>query len=169
MLCIQEGWFVSIPFLVQFLSFLASSHGSNLQLGNIHFPVKQQEHFIQSLQDYEVVHPVKVNHDGHFLSHNISHHVSYIRRKRDIGNKENPVYYKINHKGENLFFNLTANQDIISDSYVLERRYGSLSGAKIGSYSGNSCHLTGTVLLQESVKGTAAISTCSGLVRHSLL
>ncbi|XP_029434995.1 A disintegrin and metalloproteinase with thrombospondin motifs 12 isoform X2 [Rhinatrema bivittatum] len=164
MVCIQRGWTASFSFLVQFLYVFTVSlcHGSHLQPGNFYFPDKKQEHFMKTLQGYDVVTPVKVDESGHFQSYNLYHDSSSTRRKRDLNGNPN-LYYKINHRAKELFFNLTVNEGFLSSNYILERRYGNHTGGKIASHSGTACHLIGTVLQPGVGSGSAAISTCSGL------
>lgn len=111
-----------------------------------------------------MVSPVKVDASGYFLSYTLYHHASNIRRKRDFWTKDSQVYYKIKHKEKDLFFNLTLHQQLLSQSYILERRYGNYSSAKITPRLGTSCHLIGNVLEPDFRNGKAVISTCNGLV-----
>ena len=122
------------------------------------------EHFIKALPEYHVVAPVRVDASGRFLSYGLHHSVSNGRRKRDLDDPEGRVYYRISHHEKDLFFNLTVNQGLLSKSYIVERRYGNLSHVKMEASSGPPCHLRGTVLQQGTKVGTAALSTCHGLV-----
>lgn len=122
------------------------------------------EQFIKTLPEYHVVEPARVDASGHFLSFNLHHHISNTRKKRDLSKKENVVYYKINHEEKDLFFNLTVHAGFLSHNYIVERRRGNHSNAKIATRSGVPCHFIGTVLQRGSGSGTAAISTCDGLV-----
>nr|XP_033789093.1 A disintegrin and metalloproteinase with thrombospondin motifs 12 isoform X2 [Geotrypetes seraphini] len=158
----ERGWIASIHLLVQLLYGLAVCHGRDLQSGKFYFPDKRQEQFIKTLPGYEVVTPVKVDETGHFLSYNLYHHFSRTRRKRELHGKES-LYYKINHRGKELIFNLTLNEGLLSSHYILERRFGNHTGGKIIPHSGASCHLTGTVLQPGVGTGSAAISSCKGL------
>lgn len=78
------------------------------------------------------------------------------------------VYYRISHEKEDLVFNLTVNQEFLSRSYIVERRYGNLSRVKMVASSGPPCHLRGTVLQRGTRIGTAALSSCHGLVSECL-
>ncbi|XP_048360297.1 A disintegrin and metalloproteinase with thrombospondin motifs 12 [Sphaerodactylus townsendi] len=161
--CLQRNWLVNASLWVHFFNILALCSGRNPPPGRFFFPDKRQDHFIKTLQEYQVVSPAKVDPDGHFLSYSLCHHISNARRKRDLRQKDNEVYYKIKHKEKDLFFNLTLNQGILSSHYILERRYGNYSRAKIVPHTGTSCHFTGTVLQSDARNGTALISTCRGL------
>uniref|UniRef100_A0A8C8BW04 ADAM metallopeptidase with thrombospondin type 1 motif 12 n=1 Tax=Otus sunia TaxID=257818 RepID=A0A8C8BW04_9STRI len=124
------------------------------------------EQFIKTLPEYHVVHPARVDASGRFLSFNLHHNVSSTRKKRDLSKKENVVYYKLNHEEEDLFLNLTVRVGFLSHNYVVERRRGNHTSAKIATRSGVPCHFSGTVLQPGSGSGTAAISTCNGLTGY---
>lgn len=113
---------------------------------------------------------MKTTADGDFISHSVSHHLKGGRVRRDLRplELEGQVYYKVNYKGRALTFNLTANNHLVSSDYILERRNGSASSTEHRRPEGNSCHLLGTVEAPD-VRGTAAISTCRGLVGNRLV
>uniref|UniRef100_A0A8C8A0A4 ADAM metallopeptidase with thrombospondin type 1 motif, 12 n=1 Tax=Oryzias sinensis TaxID=183150 RepID=A0A8C8A0A4_9TELE len=112
--------------------------------------------------DLSVVHPVKTSADGEFISNEVSHHFKMGRHRRDLQGQppQRQVYYQLSYKGRNLKFNLTANEHLISNDYVLEKRKDNTTEHRF--FHGNSCHLIGTVEAS-GVRGTAAISTCKGL------
>uniref|UniRef100_A0A8C7VQC4 ADAM metallopeptidase with thrombospondin type 1 motif, 12 n=1 Tax=Oncorhynchus mykiss TaxID=8022 RepID=A0A8C7VQC4_ONCMY len=122
--------------------------------------------FLQSQSDVSVVHPVKIFRDGQFLSHSLVHRFKHGRHKRDLGLLEERVYYKVNFKGRDLVFNLTVNKYLVSNDYILERRNGSVNRTEHRTTGENACHLIGTVTDSTNARGTAAISTCEGLVRN---
>lgn len=122
------------------------------------------ERVLKALPKYHVVAPVQVDASGHFLSYGLHHPFTSSRRKRDLDGSEDRVYYRISHEEEDLFFNLTVNWGFLSKSYFVERRYGNLSHVKMVASSGPPCHLRGTVLQQGARIGTAALSSCHGLV-----
>ncbi|KAJ7397007.1 hypothetical protein BTVI_139472 [Pitangus sulphuratus] len=119
--------------------------------------------FVKTLPEYHVVDPARVDASGHFLSFNLHHHISNTRKKRDLGKNENVVYYKISHEEKDLFFNLTVHVGFLSHNYVVERRRGNHTSAKIATHSGAPCHFLGTAWQPGFESGTAAISTCNGL------
>lgn len=118
--------------------------------------------------DRSVVHPVKTSADGEFISNEVSHHFNVGRHRRDLQGQppQSQVYYQLSYKGRTLKFNLTANKHLISSDYVLEKRKDNATEHR--SVQRNSCHLIGTVEVS-GVRGTAAISTCAGLVRSEPL
>ncbi|XP_077203070.1 A disintegrin and metalloproteinase with thrombospondin motifs 12 [Paroedura picta] len=161
--CLQRNWVANVSFLVHFFNLLAWCSGRNPPPGRFVFPDKRQDHFIKTLQEYQVVSPAQVDADGHFLSYSLHHHTSNARRKRDLRRKDSKVYYKIKHKEKDLFLNLTLHQGLLSNHYILERHYGNYTRAKMVPRVGPSCHFTGIVLQSDARTGTAAISTCNGL------
>lgn len=91
-------------------------------------------------------------------------------RRREVAAERPPgpsVYYKLSHRGRQLYFNLTVNQALLAPGFVAERRYGGVKGATISPHRPNSCHLIGNVRDAAAETGIAAISTCHGLVRTS--
>lgn len=122
------------------------------------------DQFVKALQDCQVVSPERVDGYGHFLSYHLNHHASNFRGKRDSKRRDSKSYYKIRHKNKDLFFNLTLHRELLSNNYVLEKRYGNYLGAKILPRVATQCHLIGTVMDSDSRNGRAVISTCNGLV-----
>ncbi|KAK1160876.1 A disintegrin and metalloproteinase with thrombospondin motifs 7-like [Acipenser oxyrinchus oxyrinchus] len=115
---------------------------------------------------FEVVYPVRVDEAGQFVSHSVSRRVSRIH-KRDLSSEDSssvPVYYKLQHSGQDLLFNLSRNPYLLAPGFVSERRYGGLAGAKIRTHSHYSCQFIGEVQGQAATSGKAAISTCNGLM-----
>uniref|UniRef100_A0A3Q3S6J5 ADAM metallopeptidase with thrombospondin type 1 motif, 12 n=1 Tax=Mastacembelus armatus TaxID=205130 RepID=A0A3Q3S6J5_9TELE len=145
MRCSQEWPFFS---LLHFVFILAAVHGESSQESS----------------DLSIVHPVKINADGGFISHSLSHHFKGERVRRDLRPLalDGQVYYKVPYKGRALVFSLTANNHLVSDHYILERRHGSANRTEHRLSERSSCHLLGTVEAPD-VQGTAAISTCKGL------
>ncbi len=103
--------------------------------------------------------------DGNFISYSLSHHFSDRRHKRDLNSAERQVYYKLNYKGQEFTLSLTTNDNLLSNEYVLEKHNGSLTEKQSQTSGSGACHLIGTVS-DGNVQGTAAISTCEGLVRN---
>ncbi|KAK7934407.1 hypothetical protein WMY93_005303 [Mugilogobius chulae] len=114
--------------------------------------------------DSTIVHPFKARASGEFLSHSLSHHFSSQRNRRDLRPQpvEDRVYYKVDYKGETLVFNLSANTELVSNDYIVERRNGSNNRTEHHSPKVNYCHHVGTVSTSTTA-GTAALSTCDGL------
>ncbi|KAM9392813.1 A disintegrin and metalloproteinase with thrombospondin motifs 12-like [Pholidichthys leucotaenia] len=152
-----------VLFLLNFVFSLAAGHGGLSDFGRLLF-AEQGQCGLVSESHLSVVHPVKTRADGEFISHSLSHHFKRGRVRRDLQptGHEGRVYYKISLNRRTLMFNLTANNHLVSEDYILERRNGSTGSTERRVLEGNSCHLLGTVEAPD-VSGTAAISTCEGL------
>ncbi|KAJ8397118.1 hypothetical protein AAFF_G00009720 [Aldrovandia affinis] len=159
MQCLLES---RVLFLLQLIFFLATGHVEFFQSDNFQFPDTEQDRFIRSHTEFSVVHPEKVSRDGEFVSFTLTHYFNRGRNKRDLGPSEKNVYYKVKFGGWNLIFNLTVNNHLLSNQYVLERRPGVFNGTQQQVSRDNGCHLIGRVT-NSSVQGTAAVSTCKGL------
>ncbi|KAJ6662917.1 hypothetical protein lerEdw1_011121 [Lerista edwardsae] len=110
---------------------------------------------------YDIVHPVKVDERGSFLSYNLSHRLLY---KRAVSSQSRPLaFYTLEHRGQQLRFNLSLNQHLLAPGFVSERRFGGVAHARIRASGQNSCHMIGSVQSQEQESGLAALSTCDGL------
>ncbi|XP_059495179.1 A disintegrin and metalloproteinase with thrombospondin motifs 7 [Stegostoma tigrinum] len=125
---------------------------------------KEQKRFSlqepRALPEPELVHPVRVDPLGRFLSHQLSHRPRK-RPRRQLQAEPEPVHYRLSLRGRLLHFNLTINQPLLAPGFLAERRYGGLKGAAISRVRINRCHFVGTVHAGSS--GMAAISTCQGL------
>uniref|UniRef100_A0A8C2HGG6 ADAM metallopeptidase with thrombospondin type 1 motif 7 n=1 Tax=Cyprinus carpio TaxID=7962 RepID=A0A8C2HGG6_CYPCA len=115
--------------------------------------------------NYEVVHPIKVDSSGHFLSNHVSHRVSRIQRRETSKNKESlaKVFYHLQYGGQDLHFNLTLNPHLLASGFLTERRYGGLQGSTLNSHGHSLCYFLGDVWSSTLKWGQAALSTCNGL------
>uniref|UniRef100_K7FF64 ADAM metallopeptidase with thrombospondin type 1 motif 7 n=1 Tax=Pelodiscus sinensis TaxID=13735 RepID=K7FF64_PELSI len=109
----------------------------------------------------DVVHPIRIDERGSFLSYDLAPHAIH---KRDLSSRNNLLaFYELHYKGQHLKFNLSINNHLLAPGFVSERRYGGITNAKIQPYSHNSCHMTGEVQNWALKGGLAALSTCDGL------
>ncbi|KAM3848737.1 A disintegrin and metalloproteinase with thrombospondin motifs 12 [Vipera latastei] len=164
--CIQKTWIANFSFWVHLLNIQAFCYARTPPPGRFVFPDQKQDQFVKALQDCQVVSPERVDGYGNFLSYHLNHHASNFRGKRDSKRRDSKSYYKIRHKNKDLFFNLTLHQELLSNNYVLEKRYGNYLGAKILPRVATQCHLIGTVMDSDSRNGRAVISTCNGLTGY---
>ncbi|KAG7490435.1 A disintegrin and metalloproteinase with thrombospondin motifs 12-like [Solea senegalensis] len=164
MRCSQECPVLSL--LLHFVFLLASGQeelpdsGSSSRLFSFS---TEQGQLVQSASAVHI-YPEKTDAHGEFISHSLAHHFQGGRVRRDLQpfSPEGQVYYRVNYEGRVLMFNLTTNDNLVSNDYILERRNGSADRTEHRRSGGNSCHLHGTVETSD-VRGTAAISTCKGL------
>uniref|UniRef100_A0AAY4CG11 ADAM metallopeptidase with thrombospondin type 1 motif 7 n=1 Tax=Denticeps clupeoides TaxID=299321 RepID=A0AAY4CG11_9TELE len=142
-------------------SVIASKGGPTRVLSFMYFSL---ENVLQGLSQYEVIHPVKVNSAGNFISNCVSHHVSRIQRRETSTGSPAQVFYSLFFGGQSLYFNLTLNPHLLAPGFVTERRNGGgMHGSKLFSPNQSICYFLGEVLGDGKVKGQAAISTCDGL------
>ncbi|XP_028614761.1 A disintegrin and metalloproteinase with thrombospondin motifs 7 isoform X2 [Grammomys surdaster] len=109
----------------------------------------------------DIVHPVRVDAGGSFLSYDLWPRVV---RKRDVSvRKASSAFYQLQYQGRELLFNLTTNPYLLAPGFVREiRRQSSLGHVHIQT-SVPTCHLLGDVQDPELEGGFAAISACDGL------
>ncbi|NWR49842.1 ATS7 metalloproteinase, partial [Regulus satrapa] len=109
----------------------------------------------------DIVHPIKVDESGSFLSYDLSHRA--LHRRSPASRSKLPAFYELHYKGQPLKFNLSLNRHLLAPGFVSERRFGGIAGAKIQPRSYNSCHMIGEVRGRALQGGLAALSTCDGL------
>ncbi|NXL36579.1 ATS7 metalloproteinase, partial [Glaucidium brasilianum] len=109
----------------------------------------------------DIVHPIKVDESGSFLSYNLSHRA--LHRRSPSPRSKSLAFYELRYKGQPLKFNLSLNNNLLAPGFVSERRYGGIATAKIQSHTYNSCHMIGEVQSRALLGGLAALSTCDGL------
>ncbi|NXX30848.1 ATS7 metalloproteinase, partial [Nicator chloris] len=109
----------------------------------------------------DIVHPIKVDESGSFLSYDLSHRA--LHRRSPASRGKLPAFYELQYRGQPLKFNLSLNRHLLAPGFVSERRFGGMAGAKIQPHSYNSCHMIGEVRGRALQGGLAALSTCDGL------
>ncbi|NXA17320.1 ATS7 metalloproteinase, partial [Ibidorhyncha struthersii] len=109
----------------------------------------------------DIVHPIKVDESGSFLSYDLSHRA--LHRRSPSSRSKFLAFYELHYKGQPLKFNLSLNHNLLAPGFVSERRYGGLANAKIQSHAYNSCHMIGEVQSRALAGGLAVLSTCDGL------
>ncbi|XP_072593608.1 A disintegrin and metalloproteinase with thrombospondin motifs 7 [Vulpes vulpes] len=109
----------------------------------------------------DVVHPVRVDAGGSFLSYELWPRA--LRKRDGSAPRATPTFYELQYRGRELRFNLTANTHLLAPGFVSEtRRRGDLGSAHIHAQA-PACHLLGEVQDPELEGGLAAISACDGL------
>ncbi|NWI89415.1 ATS7 metalloproteinase, partial [Pitta sordida] len=109
----------------------------------------------------DIVHPIKVDESGSFLSYDLTHRA--LHRRSPASRSRFPAFYELQYRGHPLKFNLSLNRNLLAPGFVSERRFGGIAGAKIRPRSPNSCHMLGEVRSRALEGGLAALSTCDGL------
>ncbi|NXG87762.1 ATS7 metalloproteinase, partial [Stercorarius parasiticus] len=109
----------------------------------------------------DIVHPIKIDESGSFLSYDLSHRA--LHRRSPSSRSKFLAFYELHYKGQPLKFNLSLNHNLLAPGFVSERRYGGIANAKIQSHASNSCHMIGEVQSRVLTGGLAVLSTCDGL------
>ncbi|NXT78962.1 ATS7 metalloproteinase, partial [Zapornia atra] len=109
----------------------------------------------------DIVHPIKVDEAGSFLSYDLSHRA--LHRRSPASRSKLLAFYELRYRGQPLKFNLSLNSNLLAPGFVSERRFGGIASAKIRSHTYNSCHMIGEVRSRALLGGLAALSTCDGL------
>ncbi|NXM53610.1 ATS7 metalloproteinase, partial [Illadopsis cleaveri] len=109
----------------------------------------------------DIVHPIKVDESGAFLSYDLSHRA--LHRRSPASRSKLPAFYELQYRGQPLKFNLSLNRHLLAPGFVSERRFGGIARAKIQPRSYNPCHMIGEVRGRALQAGLAALSTCDGL------
>ncbi|NXE26922.1 ATS7 metalloproteinase, partial [Ardeotis kori] len=109
----------------------------------------------------DIVHPIKVDESGSFLSYDLSHRA--LHRRSPSSRSKFLAFYELHYRGQALKFNLSLNHHLLAPGFVSERRSGGIATAKIRSHAYNSCHMIGEVRGRARSGGLAALSTCDGL------
>ena len=126
--------------------------------------------FADSLSDYEISIPVRVNAAGEFVSHSLQHTAlppsdppTSRRRRRSF---TDTVDYRVAVAGSDLHLTVEPSWHLLGPGLVAERRQGSAgpSGSTRISTDVRSrlCHFEGHIRGRPG--STVAISTCNGLV-----
>ncbi|XP_018422895.1 PREDICTED: A disintegrin and metalloproteinase with thrombospondin motifs 7-like [Nanorana parkeri] len=111
--------------------------------------------------DTDIVHPVRVDEHGSFLTFDLT---PRNLQKRGLSSGSVPTtYYGIRFQGVELTFNLSQNHQLLAPGYVSEWRNGGLRETRLVSRPPGSCHMRGAVQTHHQLVGNAAISICSGL------
>ncbi|XP_050165709.1 A disintegrin and metalloproteinase with thrombospondin motifs 7, partial [Myiozetetes cayanensis] len=108
----------------------------------------------------DIVHPIKVDESGSFLSYDLTHRA--LHRRSPASRSKFPAFYELHYRGQPLKFNLSLNRNLLAPGFVSERRFGGIAGAKIQPRTSNPCHMIGEVR-SRAEGGLAALSTCDGL------
>ncbi|XP_028358259.1 A disintegrin and metalloproteinase with thrombospondin motifs 7 [Phyllostomus discolor] len=115
----------------------------------------------EGLEALDIVHPVRVDAQGVFLSYELWPRV--LRKRALSAQPTVHAFYELQFRGRALRFQLAANTRLLAPGFVSEtRRRGGLGRTHIRTRM-PTCHLLGEVQDPELEGGMAAISACDGL------
>lgn len=112
-------------------------------------------------QALDIVHPVRVDAGGAFLSFELWPRA--LHRRAVTARPAPRAFYELRLRGRALRLNLTANAHLLAPGFLCEtRRRGGLGGTLLQTRA-PACHLLGRVQDPQREGGLAAISACDGL------
>ncbi|KAM7451153.1 disintegrin and metalloproteinaseith thrombospondin motifs protein [Porites harrisoni] len=108
--------------------------------------------------EYNVVHPIQVDENGAFISHELT--FPRIRMRRSSNEPENEdVHYRVSAFGNDLHLHLERNKRLLAPNFKVE--VIGKHGRVMKRHSMENCHYVGK--LKERSRTTVAISNCQGL------
>ncbi|PNF21231.1 hypothetical protein B7P43_G04192 [Cryptotermes secundus] len=126
--------------------------------------------YTRDIQDYEVLVPRKIDHQGSFVSYSLPHFFERdtSRTKRHARLDHEKVHYGIHFDGKDHLVELWPNHGLFSPGMVLETRASGaatdLNKLKIRSVEDKNCHYTGRIKGEHDSR--VALSACDGLAGH---
>ncbi|XP_069480305.1 A disintegrin and metalloproteinase with thrombospondin motifs 7 [Ambystoma mexicanum] len=143
------------PLLLAGLLTVCRSHPKGTQSG--------EEMRLPHYPDYDIVHPVKMDSSGSFLTFDLASRNILKRNLDSMDSASVRLYYGFNYGGQELRLNLSVNPSLLAPGFVCERRYGGIAQAQIQHKVANTCHLLGEIRDHAGETGLAAVSSCNGL------
>lgn len=124
--------------------------------------------FLSYLEHYQLTVPIRVNHNGDFVSFTVKND-KHSRRKRSMDSKDqeqeaSKLFFKISAYGKHFHLNLTLNTDLVSKHFTVE--YWGKNGPEFKHDFIENCHYTG-YLQDQNTTTKVALSNCNGLVSIS--
>lgn len=109
--------------------------------------------------EYNVVHPIQVDEEGSFVSHELTFPRIRMRRSHDEDDNEE-VHYRVPAFGNDFHLHLIRNRRLLAPHFKVEviGRHGQV----MKRHTMENCHYVGR--LKDRSKTTVALSNCQGLV-----
>ncbi|XP_015187266.1 PREDICTED: A disintegrin and metalloproteinase with thrombospondin motifs 7-like isoform X2 [Polistes dominula] len=144
-------------FILQMFILIARTTSESLR--REHLNVRGLYTLENHLYDHEIVIPRKVSHKGELVSHNVSHH-------HDENGSE--VHYRLTVAGKEYHIELTAVEDFIGSSIIVERHKRDYHIRAPAKNRSTKCHYRG--FIRNHPNSRVALSACDGLagVLHSV-
>jgi len=109
--------------------------------------------------EYSVVHPIQVDEEGTFVSHELSYPRIRIRRSSEAVDHSEEVHYKVLAFGNDLHLHLKRNRRLLAPDFKVEVL--GKHGRVLKRHTLENCHYVGRV--KASSRSTVALSNCHGL------
>lgn len=112
------------------------------------------------MPEYNVVHPIQVDEEGAFVSHELSYPRIRIRRYSEEVDHNEEVHYKVSAFGNDLHLHLKRNRRLLAPDFKVEVL--GKNGRILKRHTMENCHYVGRVKARS--RSTVAMSNCHGLV-----
>ncbi|CAH2296250.1 A disintegrin and metallo ase with thrombospondin motifs 6 isoform X2 [Pelobates cultripes] len=124
-----------------------------------------QGEFLSYLEHYQLTVPIRVDHNGAFVSFTVKNDKHSRRRKRSMNSKDqeqeaSKLFFKISAYGKHFHLNLTLNTDLVSKHFTVE--YWGKDGPEWRHDNIENCHYIG-YLQDQNTTTKVALSNCNGL------
>lgn len=134
-------------------------------------PCGFKEEFLSYLEHYQLTIPIRVDHNGAFLSFTVKNTKPSRRKKRSTEHYDqelavSKLFFKLSAYGKHFHLNLTLNTDLVSKHFTVE--YWGKDGPQWKHDFLDNCHYTGYLHDQHSTS-KVALSNCNGLVSASYI
>ncbi|KAE8636211.1 hypothetical protein XENTR_v10002887 [Xenopus tropicalis] len=123
-----------------------------------------QEEYLSYLEHYQLTVPIRVDHNGAFVSFTVNSD-KHLRRRRSVDPRDqdqdaSKLFFKISAYGKHFHLNLTLNTDLVSKHFTVE--YWGKNGPEWKHDFIDNCHYTG-YLQDQNTTTKVALSNCNGL------
>lgn len=117
-----------------------------------------------SVPEYNIVHPIQVDDEGTFVSHELS--FPRIRMRRAVGGAhEDEVHYKVSAFGNDFHLRLKRNKRLLAPNFKVE--VIGKDGRILKRHAMENCHFVGR--LKDKSRTKVAMSNCEGLVGNLIV
>ncbi|XP_025019092.1 A disintegrin and metalloproteinase with thrombospondin motifs 6 [Python bivittatus] len=149
----------TLTWILCLIMVLSEYHGDN------RLSYSSQEEFLSYLEHYQLTIPIRVDHNGAFLSFTVKNAKPSGRKKRstEFYDQElavSKLFFKLSAYGKHFHLNLTLNTDLVSKHFTVE--YWGKDGPQWKHDFLDNCHYTGYLHGQHGTS-KVAISNCNGL------
>ncbi|ETE69425.1 A disintegrin and metalloproteinase with thrombospondin motifs 6, partial [Ophiophagus hannah] len=153
------GGTVTLTWILFLIMVLSEYHGDN------RLSYSSQEEFLSYLEHYQLTIPIRVDHNGAFLSFTVKNTKPSGRKKRstEFYDRElavSKLFFKLSAYGKHFHLNLSLNTDLVSKHFTVE--YWGKDGPQWKHDFLDNCHYTGYLRGQHGTS-KVAISNCNGL------
>ena len=122
--------------------------------------------FVRTLDNYDIIIPMRVTESGDVITHNLHPHAT--RHRRNSDQLSDVLHYKVNVDNSDYVLKLQPNRKLYNPSLLIEKKKNSFHNVSDSTFLRYSqgdqmpCHYTGEILSKRNSK--VALALCKGLV-----